>query len=490
MLGLSDAADAFAAAFRVPNLLQNLFGEGVLSASFIPVYSRLTAEGRHQEARRVAGATVGLLGLAVSILVALGVTGAPWLVQVLFPGFSGEKRLLATEIVRILFPGTGLLVISAWCLGVLNSHRKFFLSYAAPVLWNAAIIAATLLAPGDTGPAGIVVWTAWGAVVGGLLQIFIQLPAVLRLAGSIRPTLSVNDANTRAVFGNFVPAFLGRGVAQVSGFIDSILASFLGTGAIAAMASAQLLYTLPMSLFGMSVAAAELPEFSAAAGPSGGGADALRARLEVAMRQVAFFVVPSAVALATLGQVLAAGVFQTGAFSAADSRYVWGILAGSSVGLLAGTLARLYSSAWYALHDTRTPLRCAGVRLLLGAGLGYFAALHLPRLLGVEPFWGAAGLTAAGGIAGWAEFLLLRRALDRRIGLTRLPAGLTPRLWIAALAAAAAGWGVLLLLGDGAGPLVTAVLVVPVYGAMYLGCTLILAVPLATEFVRRLRKRP
>jgi len=141
-LGLSDAADAFAAAFRIPNFLQNLFGEGVLSASFIPVYSRLTAEGRHQEARRVAGAVAGLLGLAVSVLVALGVTAAPFLIQAIFPGFDGEKRALTTVIVRILFPGTGLLVISAWCLGVLNSHRRFFLSYVAPVLWNSAQIAA------------------------------------------------------------------------------------------------------------------------------------------------------------------------------------------------------------------------------------------------------------------------------------------------------------------------------------------------------------
>jgi putative peptidoglycan lipid II flippase len=208
------------------------------------------------------------------------------------------------------------------------------------------------------------------------------------------------------------------------------------------------------------------------------------------MPQVAFFVIPSAAVLASLGQVLAGGVFQTGAFTGGDARYVWGILAGSSIGLLAGTLARLYSSAWYALHDTRTPLRCAAVRLLLGTSLGWFASLRLPLLVGVEPYWGAAGLTAAGGLAGWVEFLLLRRALDRRIGPTRLPAGLTPRLWAAALVAAAAGWGVLLLLDGKAGPVLTAVAVVLGFGALYLGSTLVLGVPLARELARRVLRRP
>src|ERR1044071_7839939 len=125
----------------------------------------------------------------------------------------------------------------------------------------------------------------------------------------------------------------------------------------------------------------------------------------------------------------------------ADARYVWVILAGSAVGLLASTLGRLFSSAWYALHDARTPLRYALIRVGLTIGLGYFAAIHLPGLLGMSPAWGAAGLTASAGVAGWVEFLLLRRGLDRRIGVTRLPAEFVARLWTPALAAAAAAWG-------------------------------------------------
>src|SRR5207247_7113439 len=161
---------------------------------------------------------------------------------------------------------------------------------------------------------------------------------------------------------------------------------------------------------------------SGAAGVDPAGAEAVRRRLGLGLRQIAFFVVPSAMAFAALGDVVAAALLQTGRFRHADAVYVWGILAGSAVGLVASTLGRLYSSAYYALRDTRTPLRYALVRVMLTTVLGYLFALPLPRLLGVPMIWGAAGLTASAGIAGWVEMLLLRRTLNDRIGPTGLPA--------------------------------------------------------------------
>src|SRR5436190_11061847 len=129
--GLSDAADAFASALRIPNILQNLFGEGVLSASFIPVYSRLLSEGNEETADLVAWSVGATLGAAIAVLVLLGVLGAPWLIDAIAPGFQGQTRQLTIRIVQVLFPGAGMLVMSAWCLGVLNSHHRFFASYAA-----------------------------------------------------------------------------------------------------------------------------------------------------------------------------------------------------------------------------------------------------------------------------------------------------------------------------------------------------------------------
>src|SRR5215813_1870451 len=138
--GITYVADAFKAALRIPNMLQNLFGEGVLSASFIPVYARLLAEKDREEAGRVAGAVFSLLAMITSVLVLVGVLATPYIIDVIAFGFKGETRRLAIQLVQILFPGVGLLVMSAWCLGILNSHRRFFLPYVSPVVVNAVFI--------------------------------------------------------------------------------------------------------------------------------------------------------------------------------------------------------------------------------------------------------------------------------------------------------------------------------------------------------------
>jgi putative peptidoglycan lipid II flippase len=489
-LGLSLPADAFNQAFRIPNFLQNLFGEGVLSASFIPAYSRLRAQGNEEEARRLAGAVLGILSVAVAVLVALGITTAPWLVTLLAPGFHGAKRDLTIELVRILFPGIGLLVLSAWCLSILNSHRRFFLSYSAPVLWNFAIILATVMAPA-TGPlTTVVLWVAWGAVAGGALQLLVQLPSVLRLLPGVRPGLGQGNAGVRAVLGNFFPAFVTRGVTQISAFVDGILASLLPLGAVTAIANAQTLYTLPVSLFGMSIAAAELPELSAAAVAGSEGHAALRARLEDGRRRVGFFVVPTVVAFLLLGEVIAALFFQSGLFTAADSYYVWLILAGSAIGLLATTQGRLYNSVYFALHDTRAPLRFATIRVALSIMLGYLAAVPLPRLLELNPRWGAVGITVAGGVSGWVEFLLLKRGLAARIG-REAPRGSYPGLlWVAALAAGLVGWLALTLAGNRFGPIARAAVVLTPFGLTYLLVAALAGIPLARRMIGRAGSRP
>src|SRR3954463_1857813 len=173
----SDAADAFNAAFRIPNFLQNLFGEGALSASFIPVYAALVARGERREADLVAGAVAALLAVAVAVLVLAGVVATPLLIAAIAPGFSGGKRELTIQIVRILFPGAGLLVLSAWCLGVLNSHHRFLLAYSAGVMWNVAMVA-TLLIYGHSALPRLAIFLAWGSVIGSALQLGVQLPIV------------------------------------------------------------------------------------------------------------------------------------------------------------------------------------------------------------------------------------------------------------------------------------------------------------------------
>ena len=486
--GNSDAADVFKAALRIPNFLQNLFGEGVLSASFIPVYANLLARGDKEEARKTAGAVAALLALSTSLLVLLGVFTAGWLIDAIAPGFQGEKRELTVRLVRILFPGAGLLVASAWCLGVLNSHRKFFISYTAPVLWNIAMIAGMIAFGPGRAQNSLVVITAWASVAGSFLQVAVQLPTVLKLLGGLKLALAHQAENVRTVIRNFFPVFVSRGVVQISAYIDAFLASWLPTGAVAALAYAQTLYTLPVSLFGMSVSAAELPVMSGAIGEAHEIAQILRTRLNNGLRQITFLVVPSAVGFLAVGDVIVAAIYQSGRFMRADVMYVWGILAGSTVGLLASTLGRLYSSGFYALRDTRTPLRFAIVRVLLTTLLGYLAALPLPRLLGIEQRWGVAGLTISAGIASWVEFTLLQHGIRRRIGQAGVPISFLAQVWLAALVAAAAARGLLSALGH-RGPILLAVFVLGLYGIVFFAVALALKLPEARSILDMLGRR-
>ena len=291
-LGTSDAADAFNAAFRIPNVLQNLFGEGVLSASFIPVYAGLQARGETREARETAGAVAALLGLAVSVLVLVGVLATPLLIDLIAPGFEGEKRAATIRLVRIFFPGAGLLVLSAWCLGILNSHRRFFLSYAAPVAWNLALIGALVVFGPRHDDNQLVVTLAWASVLGALLQFLVQLPLVLRLVPHLRIVFDMASTHVRTVLRNFTPAFVSRGAGQLGAYIDQFLASFLPNGVPAMLAYGANLYLLPVSLFGMSISAAELPEMATTRRETEEDLARLRGRIVRAARRIAFFIVP------------------------------------------------------------------------------------------------------------------------------------------------------------------------------------------------------
>jgi putative peptidoglycan lipid II flippase len=193
-------------------------------------------------------------------------------------------------------------------------------------------------------------------------------------------------------------------------------------------------------------------------------------------------------AFLALGDVLAAALLQTGRFGPADAVYVWGILAGSAVGLLASTLARLYSSSYYALRDTRTPLRFAIIRLVLTTALGYMCAIPLPRWLGISERWGVAGLTASAGIAGWIEMLMLRRTLNARIGQTGLPASYAIMLWLAAASGAAAAWAIKLAMPI-ADPIIAAIVILGPYGFVFFAMAFALRIPEAAIMIEKLTRR-
>lgn len=486
--GVGAHADVFRAALRAPNLLQNLLGEQTLSAAFIPIYSRLLGAGRSDDAGRFAGAIFGLLTAVVAVLVAAGVLLARPLVALLVPGFVGDAAAVAAgemtvdrfeltvAAARWIFPMTGLLVLSAWALGVLNSHRRFFLPYFAPVLWNAAIVGGLLIAIPWGARDRWLMAACIGALVGGALQFGVQLPLVLQLVPRFRPSLSLRMLEVRESLRALGPALAGRGAVQLSLYLDQLLASLLAAGAVGAIGWAGLIAGLPLAVFGSSVAAAELPEL--AREDSAAGRGAMARRIDRGVRQSAFVLLPATIGFFIFGLLVVGLLLEGGQFGREDAWLVTAVLWGYTLGLPASTLSRLLQNTFYALGDTRTPARVAFVRVLGSAALGWALMVWLDRytvaaVFGLEGagkglFLGALGLSLAAGVVGWVELWLLRRALCGALPELRLPAAhLLRRLLLAlgtALPAAGVWWG----LGGSSTP-AAAVLVLGVYGVSYLG---------------------
>lgn len=517
--GAGSHADVFRTVLRMPNLLQNLLGEQTLSAAFIPGLSRMLEQGRAEDARRFAGAVLGLLVAVAAGLSLLGILLARLLVTLFSPGYLNDaadvaagigtvdRFELAVAAVRWTFPMAGFLVLAAWALTVLNSHRKFFLPYVAPVVWNVAILTALFwgalrfgwgglgAAPfAETGPLDRLLLAACiGGLVGGLLQFAVQLPSAVRLLGGLRLSFDLRTPGVRPALRAFWPLLLGRGAVQLSAFLDLFLASLLVAGAQSALGYAQTLFILPVSLFAMSVAAAELPELSRESGQG----EEMATRATGSLRQIAYLIVPTTVGFLAFGPLLVAAIYGRGHFGPADTWLVYLVLAAYTVGLPAVAASRLLQNVYFALDDTRRPARLAMLRVALAALLGIPLMLWLDRfavgeLASVPPdarplYLGAVGLALASGAMSWLELALLRRGLRRRVPDLHLPLrrlGVFLLWTLPAMAAGTAVWWWLrhaphFLLGAGA---------VAAFAATYLLATRLAGVPEARTWHGALRR--
>lgn len=434
--GAGAASDAYNAAFKIPNAVRNLLGEGTLSAAFVPVYSRLLGRGDAAAARALANAVLGLLLAGVSLLTLAGIAAAPVLTAALAPGFDADTQALTTRLTRVLFPMTGIMVLSGWCLGIQNSHRRFFWSYASAALWSLAQIALLLVwGPRADSTATLATWLAWATLVGAVLQVGAQLPEVLRLVGPLRPTLDRAADGVRQTLRNVVPVVTALGVVQLSAFVDLQIASFLTAGAATNITYANTLALLPVSLFGVSVAAASLPEFSRESGAL--ALDALRERLRSGWQRILFYIVPSAFVFGFLGEYCVGMLYRAGRFGAAEERVVYTVLAAYAVGLVSFGSVKLLASAYHALQDYRTPLRSSIVSIVVSA----VAAVSIAVPLRASPY-ATAGIALASSLGSYVNLTLLARGLRQRLGALYTPAMWvgTRRIFVAALVATLAGW--------------------------------------------------
>ena len=513
--GVSVYADVLQVAFKSPNLLQNLLGEGTISAAFIPIYSRMIKEERYADAGRFAGAIFGLLLAVAGGLALLGVVLAEPLVGILAPGYIGDASRvaagtlavnrfdLAVQAIRLIFPMAGVLVLSAWALGVLNSHRRFFVPYVAPALWNVAIIAflfggaywltGTPWAPSaltDATLSLLLMVTCVGAFAGGLLQFLVQLPFVVRELPGFELSLSTTVDGVEDALDAFGPVVAGRGVAQLSGYLDIFFASFLAVGALSALRYAQLLYMLPISLFGMSVAASELPELSRLTEEK---IAAFTARLRRSMRQIAFLTIPTVVGYLSLGVLLVGALFQTGQFRAGDTWLVTLVLGGYAFGILATTLSRLLQNAFYAIGDTKTPAWIAATRVTVSTVVAvptmfWLDTIPLSSVVSPLPegplYLGALGLSLGASVGAWVELWRLRRALRPTLPDASVPWAAMSRMAGVALLALLPALGLWALLPHW-DVLLVAPLVTTAYAAVYLGGAALLGFKELTAWTQR-----
>jgi putative peptidoglycan lipid II flippase len=513
-LGVSAVGDAFAAALRLPNIIQNLLGEGALSASFIPEYSRL-AEEDEAEAGRLAGGVASVLIVLAGSLALIGIVGARPLTRAVAWGFRGERFELTVHLVRILSVSAGVLVLSAWCLGVLNSHRRFFLSYVAPVLWNSTQIAVlTVVLLLGWSQLDIVDALAWSVIAGGILQVAIQLPGIRRANPHISLNLRWKNAHLRQVLRRLGPAVLGRGALQVSAFLDLALASLLAVGATTAIAAAQPLYILPISVIGLSVAAVELPELSRSNDQL-----ANARRTNERLVQVLFLITGVVATYLTVGDLIVDNVFNLFGlrqrWDQDDVLLVGFTLAVFSLGLPAITTSRLIQNVLYSVGDTKTPATIALVRVSVSFLIGAILMFQLDRLLLLEgsiqglsnilaPLQplpeairenedlplrlGAVGLAVGASIGAWVELALLRRVAIADHGFQSLTDKGGRRHGAALVAAIAIGIGARLLL-----PALPRLLCLTLIGsitvATYVGVARATRCPGAMQLWSRLRPR-
>ena len=340
----------------------------------------------------------------------------------------------------------------------------------------------------DWSDADIVRAAAWGVALGALLQFAIQLPAVLRVAPRIRPALKTQLAGVREVGSRFVPAFLGRGVVQLSAFLDLFLAGLLAVGAISGLFFAQILYLLPIGVFAMSVAAADLPELAR----EHRNPQKVAARMRVGQERVAFYVLFCAALFITAGKPIVGALFERRDFTSDDTVFVWLVLAAYSLGLVASSASRLFQNACFARGDVAGPARVAGLRVTLAAVLGFALMLQFDRYglvsaqvdkLGDLPAssllpksvrideeapqrLGAVGLALGSAVASWVEYAILRVRVRRSLQTTRRYRDPATDLLPAGVLAAASG-ALLSYLLDDVSPLLAAPIVVGVSGAAY-----------------------
>lgn len=399
--GAGTGADAFFVAFKIPNFLRRLFAEGAFSQAFVPVLSSYREKGDASEVRRLVNAVAGSLGLVLLAVTLVAMLGAPALTAVFAPGFLDEpvKFELASDMLRITFPYLLLISLTAFAGAILNSYDRFAVPAFTPVLLNLSMIgAAIFLTPLMQDE---VMALAWGVMIAGALQLFFQLPFLMRLGLLPRPRVDYRHEGVIRILKLMAPALFGVSVSQINLLLDTVLASFLQTGSVSWLYYSDRLSELPLGVFGIAIGTVILPSLSRK--HAAASAEQFAATLDWAVRAVLLIGLPAALALALLAEPLIATLFHYGEVTDRDVIMSAQSLRAYSAGLLAFMLIKVLAPGFFARQDTSTPVRIGVIAMV--ANMVFNLALIVPLA--------HAGLALATALSAWLNGFLLWRGLRR-----------------------------------------------------------------------------
>ena len=467
--GTGGDLDAYLAAFRLPDILFQIVAGGALASAFIPTFSAYLARDKVRAGRRMASAVINLVLLVTTGLGVLAALLAPWLVRtVIAPGFDAEHQALTAHLMRLMLITPVIFGVSGVVMGILNAQQHFLLPALAPSIYNLGIIAGAVFLAPTQGVRGLAV----GVVVGALGHLLVQVPGLVRYSFRWTATLGLHDPGVHEVGRLMLPRMVGLAAVQINFLVNTILASGLTEGSLAAINYAWLLMLLPQGVFAQSVATAAFPTFSAQV--ARGQRAEMRSTLAGTLRAVLYLSVPAAVGLIVLSQPLVELVFERGAFTEMSTQMVAWALALYALGLPAHSVVEVVVRAFYALHDTMTPVAVGIGAMALNVALS-LALLSAFEALGWMPH---GGLALSNSLATTVEMVVLLVLLRRRLGGLdgRRLLGSLARIGLASAALGAAAAGAMQLLA-GTSVWLSCGAAIAAGLAVYVAFTLVLGAP-------------
>jgi len=402
--GTSAAADAFFVAFRIPNLLRRLLGEGSLTVAFVPVFTQYLTQKSKAEAAELANVVFTILSIILVFVSLIGIIFSPWIVLAMAPGFADtpDQFALAVYLNRIMFPYIFFISLVALCMGILNSLRHFAAPALSPVTLNISMIAATfLLYPYFAEP---IFALAIGVMLGGVIQLAMQWPFLVKMGIRLKPNFNFRHPGLRQIGLLLIPTLIGSGIYQINILVGTILASLLPKGSVSYLYYADRIVELPLGIFAIAIGTAALPSLSEQV--ARGSFDEMKKTISFSLRLILFVSIPATIALIILREPIVSVLFQRGAFQASATIATAQALFFYAIGLWAFSVIRVIDAAFFALQDRKSPLRAGFIALIINVVMGIILMIPLKH----------GGLALATSIATSVNVLILSIILWKKIG--------------------------------------------------------------------------